>query len=504
MAWTFTLRTTHYGRPDDLRHLVDQAHANGIGVILDVVYNHLGPDGNYLSEFSQDYFTDRYENEWGRAINFDGPNSSPVREFFRSNASYWIDEFHMDGLRLDATQQIFDQSDDNIMAEIGREITAGGSRPQLFLVAENEPQDIRLALPVDKKGYGLDALWNDDFHHSATVALTGRREAYYTDYLGKSQEFVSMAKYGFLYQGQRYKWQGQRRGTPALRAKPSTFVNFIQNHDQVANSARGLRCHQLAEPGRVRAHDRTVAAAAANTDAVSRSGIRRFCAFPVLCRPQAGTGGASRAGRREFLQQFPSLASPEAQAMLKDPGDPKTFQKCKLDFSERRTHAGIYRLHRDLLRLRREDPVLSRRADQGIDGAVLSSEAFLLRFFSADDADRILLVNLGAEIRLDPAPEPLLAPPAAKSWELLLSSEDPAYDGHGTGPLESEENWVIPGMLRSCLARQRQTRRVADALKHFDVGRPNALTRSRTRTSSTSGSLQTDWVATLPARSMAR
>src|SRR5207302_631434 len=245
--------TRLYGRPMDFRRFVDRAHALGIAIILDVVYNHFGPDGNYLKLFSAAYFTDRYDNERGEAINFDGPDSGPVREFFIANAGYWIDEYHLDGLRLDATQQIFDASPENIMAALGRRVREAARGRATLIVAENEPQHTRLVRPPERGGHGLDGLWNDDFHHSAMVVLSGHNEAYYTDYLGEPQEFVSAVKWGYLYQGQRYRWQKKRRGTPALDLPPSNFITFIQNHDQVANSARGQRCQQFASPGRFRA-----------------------------------------------------------------------------------------------------------------------------------------------------------------------------------------------------------------------------------------------------------
>ncbi len=230
-----------YGSPDDMRRFVDQAHALGLGVILDVVYNHFGPDGNYVREFSEHYFTDRHTTDWGEPINFDDPQSGPVREFYVANAGYWIDEFHLDGLRLDATQNIYDDSADHILAAIARRVRQAARGRRTYLVAENEPQQVRLVKPADRGGYGLDALWNDDFHHTALVALTGHNEAYYIDYLGSPQEFISSLKWGYLYQGQHYQWQGHGRGTPALAVPPSAFVHFLSNHDQVANSAHGLR-----------------------------------------------------------------------------------------------------------------------------------------------------------------------------------------------------------------------------------------------------------------------
>ena len=240
--------TRLYGEPDDLRQFINQAHKLGLSVILDVVYNHFGPDGNYLSQFTKSYFSETHTTDWGEAINYDGPNSGPVREFVRSNAHYWIDEYHFDGLRLDATQNIYDDSKLHILTEVTDAVREAARGRATIVVAENEPQHVNLVKPKEKGGYGMDGLWNDDFHHSAMVALTGRNEAYYTDYLGNPQEFISAFKYGYLYQGQRYKWQKDRRGKPSFGIPSCAFVTFIQNHDQIANSARGLRVHSLTSP----------------------------------------------------------------------------------------------------------------------------------------------------------------------------------------------------------------------------------------------------------------
>ena len=241
---------THlYGTPDDFRSFVDKAHSLGLGVILDVVYNHFGPDGNYLKQFSEHYFTDRYENEWGDAINFDGPDCGPVRDFFISNVRYWIDDFHLDGLRLDATQQIFDQSPEHILAAMTREARRAAGSRSIVLVAENEPQDAKLVRDAEHGGYGLDAIWNDDFHHSVKVALTGQNEAYFSDYAGTAQELISLTKWGFLYQGQYYTWQKTNRGSYALDLKPASLVTYTENHDQLANTAYGSRLNEQTTSG---------------------------------------------------------------------------------------------------------------------------------------------------------------------------------------------------------------------------------------------------------------
>jgi maltooligosyltrehalose trehalohydrolase len=436
--------TRLYGSPDDARRFVDAAHAVGLGVILDVVYNHFGPDGNYLREFADDYFTNRHDNEWGDAINYDGDNAGPVREFMQANAGYWIEEFHFDGLRLDATQQIFDDSPEHLLVGIAQAVRRAARGRATFIVAENEPQDTRLVRPPAHEGYGLDALWNDDVHHTAMVALTGHKEAYYSDYHGAPQEFLSALKYGFLYQGQRYSWQKARRGQPALDLPPTAFVVFLQNHDQVANSVRGLRCHQLTSPGRLRALT-ALTLLGPNTPMLFQG--QEFCAsspFLFFADHNPELAKAVGTGRRKFLSQFPSYALEEMQQLVPDPADPATFERCKLNLDERTQHAEAYRLHRDLLHLRRSDPVFRHPSFRGMDGAVLSPEALVLRFFNAEHGDRLLLVNLGRDLHLDPAPEPLLAPPAGTLWSMLWSSEDPRYGGDGTPPLDTEENWQIP------------------------------------------------------------
>jgi maltooligosyltrehalose trehalohydrolase len=437
--------TRLYGTPDDCRCFVDRAHALGLAVILDVVYNHVGPDGNFLAQFSPEYFSARYTTDWGEAINFDDEHAGPVREFFLANARYWIAEFHLDGLRLDATQNIYDKSSDHILAAIGRAVRQAARGRATLLVAENERQHTHLVRPPAQGGYGLDALWNDDFHHSAMVALTGRSEAYYTDYHGTPQEFISALKWGYLYQGQWYSWQKQRRGTPCFGLKPAAFVTFLQNHDQIANSGRGLRCHRLTSPGWYKALTAVMLLGPATPMLFQGQEFAASSPFFYFADFEGELARLVRQGRAESLRQFPSIAQAEMQARLPDPAAPETFARSKLDFSERQRHAEIYTLHRDLLRLRHEDPVFRAQRPGGMDGAVLGSDAFVLRFFGEDNDDRLLVVNLGRDLPMESAPEPLLAPPQNRAWTILWSSEDPRYGGSGTAPLEDAENWHMPG-----------------------------------------------------------
>src|SRR5213595_2177650 len=191
-----------YGTPDDLRAFIDRAHSLGLAVILDVVYNHFGPDGNYLGVFSDDYLIRGKGHEWGDVINFDGPSSGPVREFFITNGRCWIEEFHFDGFRFDATHAIRDESEEYIIGAVGHAAREAAGSRSIILIAENDLQEAKMTRPPSEGGDGLDGMWNDDFHHGAIVAMTGNNVGYYSDYSGNPQEFISAAKYGFLYQGQ--------------------------------------------------------------------------------------------------------------------------------------------------------------------------------------------------------------------------------------------------------------------------------------------------------------
>jgi maltooligosyltrehalose trehalohydrolase len=292
-------------------------------------------------------------------------------------------------------------------------------------------------------GLGLDALWNDDFHHAARVALTGRTEAYYVDYRGTPQEFVSAAKHGFLYQGQYYGWQKQCRGTPAIGAEASRFVVFLQNHDQVANSARGLRLHALTTPALYRAATALLLLGPQTPMLFQGQEFAASSPFLYFADNAPENAEVVRRGRGEFLSQFPSIAA-AGHALLTDPAARETFERCKLDHSERTAHADAVALHRDLLKLRHGDALFKESARVAVDGAVLSTHAFVLRYFGERGDDRLLLFNFGLEVELTPLPEPLLAPPLGRAWKCLWSSEDIAYGGDGTHPADAVATWNLP------------------------------------------------------------
>ncbi|HZS04529.1 MAG TPA: alpha-amylase family glycosyl hydrolase, partial [Blastocatellia bacterium] len=447
-----------YGTPDDLRAFVDAVHGAGLSVILDVVYNHLGPDGCVFSRYAKSYFSRTYSNEWGDALNFDGPQSAPVREYFVQNAAYWIDEYRFDGLRLDATQTIHDCSPRHVIAEIGCAARTAARGRSIILVAESETQTAKLVRAIDDGGYGLDAVWNDDFHHSAVVAVTGRAEAYYSDHRGTPQELISAAKYGYLFQGQRYAWQKHARGTRALDVPAPAFVTYVENHDQLANSGDGSRLRFQTSPGRYRALTALQLLMPGTPMLFQGQEFGATAPFQFFADHRPELAEAVQKGRAEFVRQFPSLADARMQACLPPPHDVRTFERCKLAWRERETQGEWVRLFRDLLAMRREDEAFRAQDAEAFDGAVLGAELFALHYFAERaELERILIVNFGACVQAGSFAEPLVAPPDGCQWSIRWSSEQPDYGGCGTPNVVSDAGWQIPAhaaiVLQPALAK---------------------------------------------------
>ncbi len=424
--------TRLYGRPDDFRRFVDDAHRCGLGVILDVVYNHLGPDGNYLRQFSDRYFTPHHRTDWGEALNFDGEGRAGVRTFFIENAVHWIREYHLDGLRLDATHSIFDDSEAHILATIAEACRKAAGKRTVLLTAENDHLDPKLIT-----AHQLDAVWNDDFHHSARVAVSGRSEGYYSSYRGTPQELISAVKHGYLYQGQRNA-EGKQRGTATASLPPEHFITFLENHDQVANSAHGEHVYQLTDMATYRAMTALLLLAPGTPLLFQGQEFASSRPFPYFADHSGDLGQLVRNGRAAYLAQFPSLATAEMQAALDDPGDGATFEAAKLDWAERDRNPQLLEMFGDLLRLRKQMGPL-------VDGAVLGDRAFVLRFGPAQQA-KLLLVNLGSDLHLGFAAEPLLG----GKWQTVWSSEYPRYGGRGAA--DAGDNWHIAGKSAALLS----------------------------------------------------
>jgi maltooligosyltrehalose trehalohydrolase len=421
-----------YGSTSEIKAFINKAHKLNLGVILDVVYNHFGPEGNHFSKFSKEYFNPNEKTEWGEAINFNHPSA---REYFLTNARYWIEEFHFDGLRIDATPWFFSQTPIHILKELSQVIKKANPKKKKIIIGESETQDIQLLQPYKSGGYQFDALWNDDFHHTACVRLKGKREAYYTDYLGSPQEFISALKYGFLYQGQYYSWQDKERGKFDLQLPYSSMIVFLENHDQIANTGHSKRLYQLCDFGNFKALT-CLLLLGPNTPMIFQGQeFGSTAPFYYFADHTEDLNELINTGRKEFLSQFPSLATKEAHRNLKKPFDPLTFTRCKLDFTEKENNSEHFALYKDLIQLRKQDPVFKSMKKIRIDGAVLDTNAFLIRYFGEELGDRLLIINFGPNLTYNPAPEPLIVAGNGLQWEVIWSSESFEYGGEGMPPI---------------------------------------------------------------------
>ncbi|MGH9102341.1 MAG: malto-oligosyltrehalose trehalohydrolase [Acidimicrobiales bacterium] len=390
-----------YGGPAGLRRLADEAHARGLGVFLDVVYNHLGPDGNYLSHFGP-YFTDRYSTPWGRALNLDGPGSDGVRSFLVGNALHWLERYHVDGLRLDAVHAIVDTSAVHLLEQLSAAVADLAARlgRRLWLVAESDLNDPRLVRPVEAGGYGLDAQWSDDFHHALWAALTGEGQGYYGDF-GTLSDVARALETGWVYDGRYSTYRGRRHGRPATGVPGSRLLGYLQNHDQVGNRALGERAAHLMTPDRLAVAAGIVCCSPfvpmifQGEEWGARTPFRYFCDHQDPELAAAVSGGR----RREFA------AFGWDPDRVPDPQDPATFATSRLDWTEaaRDDHRRLLGWWRTLLAVRRRCGWLS-------DGRMDRVRAL------ADDPAGVLLVTRGpgmAAANLGRAEVAVAAPPGA-------------------------------------------------------------------------------------------
>ncbi len=443
-----------YGSPTELRQLINKAHQMGMGVILDVVYNHFGPDGNYLPQFADTYFNHNVKTGWGDAINFDAEGSQGVRDFIIANARYWIEEFHFDGLRLDATQAIVDSSDRSkstpyplhILEEIRIAVARGAHGRDTVVVSENENQDTRQIRPRHEGGYGLDGAWNDDLHHTLRVALTGHSPGYYVAHEGSAQELASAARHGFLFQGQTQGAERGHRGTSTRNLAPWRFISFMENHDQVANSRTAARLRTLTSPGRYRAASAYLLLGPGTPMLFQGQEFGSTRPFAYFADHHRELSALVRAGRSEALEPFIAawLMRDDPGERFPDPEERATFEHSRLDWSGADTHQEIVRLYRDLIALRRADPVFAHCRYGTVDAAVLSEFCFVVRYWNDVD-ERLLVVNLGPDLYRKHMAEPLVAPPEGMDWSPIWSSEDLVYGGNGAPQFEDEDGWRVAG-----------------------------------------------------------
>jgi maltooligosyltrehalose trehalohydrolase len=438
----------HYGGPEGLRRLVDAAHGLGLAVMLDVVYNHLGPDGNYLRAYSPDYFTSRYTTPWGEALNFDGEGAWGAREIVIQNACYWLNEFHIDGLRLDATHAIFDLSQRHILQRLASRARASVPPDRrVVLLAEDSRNDVRFLRPADEGGHGLDMVYADDFHHEVRVLLTGERGGYYLDYEGRAERIARTIGEGFLYQGQHSEYAGGPRGTKTTDEPAWQFLFALQNHDQVGNRAFGERLHHMVDARRYAAASALLLLAPETPSLFMGQEFAASAPFLYFTDHEPALGRLVTQGRRREFARFRAFSDPEARERIPDPQAEDTFLRSKLDLSERGRHAGTYRLYRDLLALRQSDPVFRRQDRQSLRAGALGREMVILHRWAGDDF-RTVLVNLGESTPVYLGASEGASGLPAELRHLLWSSLSPAYDtGEPPFPIGAElpERFEMPG-----------------------------------------------------------
>ena len=421
-AYPFAVQNS-YGGPSDLKRLVDACHARGLAAILDVVYNHLGPEGNYLSQFAP-YFTDRYRTPWGSAVNFDDAHSDEVRHFFISNAIEWITDYHFDGLRLDAVHSILDHSALNFLEELADAVHSQGTflNRRVYLIAESALNDTRVIRPQELGGYGLDAQWNDDFHHSLHTLLTSEREGYYVDF-GDFQHMVRAFSEGFVYSGRYSVTRGRRHGNSSRDVRPVKFVVFAQNHDQVGNRMMGERLGQLVSFEAVKLAAAVVLLSPfvpllfMGDEYGESAPFQYFVSHSDPCLVEG-----VRKGRREEFAAFKWKGEPP------DPQDERTFQNSKLnhELKTHPLHQTLLQFHKEVIALRRCVPALSYLSRDKMDVMGLAEERILvfrrwhgqseiLAVFNFDERESGQLQNIPCGV-----------------WRKRLDSSDSRWLGNGT------------------------------------------------------------------------
>ena len=424
-----------YGGPEELKRLVDAAHACGLAVVLDVVYNHVGPEGNYLDRFGP-YFTGKYTTPWGRALNYDDAHSDEVRRYMIDNALYWVTEYHVDALRLDAVHGIFDFSATHLLQEIAAAVHAQGARlgRRVLVIGESDLNDPKLLRRSEEFGYGLDAQWSDDFHHAVHAALTGERSGYYADF-GGSQPVAEALGEPFVFNGSYSAYRKRRHGAPSVGLPREQFVVAVQNHDQVGNRAAGERLGTLVDPAR----ERLAAALLLLSPYVPLlfMGEEYGETNPFLYFVSHGDPALTRAVREGRRREFESFGWGDE---VPDPASEETFLRSRLDRSRAREprHAQLYALHKALLALRNEEPAL--RPDGATctvthgDGwvSLLRRGAGGPRHRRASDprtSDRAFLALFNCSSQ--PATMPV---PGSGSWRCRLTTDDRRYGGEGRVP----------------------------------------------------------------------
>ena len=393
-----------YGRPEDLKRLIQSAHKKGLMVLLDVVYNHFGPDGNYLLTYAPQFFTDRHRTPWGDAINLDGPDSRVVRDFFIHNALYWLEEYHFDGLRLDAVHAILDDSRPDILVELAETIRETfGSDRHLHLILENGDNAARYLRRANPKRPPLyDAQWNDDCHHALHVLITGETDGYYRDYGAEPVRYLGRClAEGFAFQGDFSEYEGANRGESSVDLPPGCFVNFLQNHDQIGNRAFGERIAQLASEDALKAALAILLLAPSPPLLFMGEEFGANTPFLFFCDFAGDLAAAVTKGRRNEFSRFEKFRSDEVRAQIPDPNSEGTFERSKLDWQTvtEQSHKNWLDFYGELLSIRRDAiiPHLKHGTRGHAQYDITGKKSLTVKWNLGDNTSLTLLANLGPE-----------------------------------------------------------------------------------------------------------
>ncbi|HEX8670733.1 MAG TPA: glycogen debranching protein GlgX [Longimicrobium sp.] len=424
-----------YGGPEGLRRLVDAAHARGLAVVMDVVYNHFGPEGNYVPAFtSGKVFNPAHQTPWGAAVNYDGEGSAAMREFVIQNAVHWAVEYHVDGLRLDATHAIMDDSPRHVLTELAERTRASVPGRHFVLIAEDDRNERQVVTPTAEGGLGLDGVWADDFHHQVRVKTAGDRESYFADFTGSAADLADTLQKGWYFEGQLAEHRGEERGTPAADLPPRAFVHCIQNHDQVGNRPLGDRLHDVVGLPAYRAASALLLLSPYTPMLWMGQEWAASSPFQYFTDHPEELGKLVTEGRRNEFKSFSAFSDPANRERIPDPQSPATFERSRLRWEERERppHEGILALYRTLLRLRREHPALQRHAREDFTIAVLGEDGVALRRRgAAGEPDLMVIANFGDSLSADLAALDETRPEAG--WRLLLSTEEARFGGETEG-----------------------------------------------------------------------
>ncbi len=416
-----------YGAPDDLRRLVDAAHGAGIAVILDVVYNHLGPDGAYVAAFQPQMFSRRHKTPWGRALNFDAPGSEHVRRFFVENALHWLTEYRFDGLRLDATHAIHDASETHFLRELSARVEATITDREVVLIAEDGRNLNTVITPAADGGYGIDADWSFDFHHHLHRMLTGERASYFKDFNGSLRDLATIVENGWLYTGQPSKYHGgKKRGTSARGIPPKRFLFFTQTHDETGNRPFGERMSALVKPEVERAATALLLLAPEPPMLFMGQEWGASTPFHFFTDHGPRLGARITEGRRNEFASWPGLRSAASRARIPDPQSPDTFVASRLDWDEPTSEpfASLLRYYRALIDLRRKEPALRAIEGATFSCSVVDRHALVLTREAEGVTPLVAVFVFDGAMRVDLA---RLKLPAARRWSTTLTSEDPGF-----------------------------------------------------------------------------